>query len=121
MNILRKFQKTIKRYEMLLQENQEEAKKGKNDFIKDVELIKKALNKYIDETAKELQIWCDTSVAVFEKKDNRLYLKIKKKIDMAIVNHYLNKLSGYLSKAGLLQKRLLKIEQRFKQYQYFIS
>ena len=38
-----------------------------------------------------------------------------------IVNHYLNKLSGYLSKAGLLQKRLLKIEQRFKQYQYFIS
>ena len=41
MNILRKFQKTIKRYEMLLQENQEEAKKGKNDFIKDVELIKK--------------------------------------------------------------------------------
>ncbi len=68
MNILRKFQKTIKRYEMLLQENQEEAKKGKNDFIKDVELIKKALNEYIDETAKELQIWCDTSVAVFEKK-----------------------------------------------------
>lgn len=37
------------------------------------------------------------------------------------INHYLNKLSGYLSKAGLLQKRLLKIEQRFKQYQYFIS
>ena len=56
-----------------------------------------------------------------KKKDNRLYLKIKKKIDMAIVNQYLNKLSGYLSKAGLLQKRLLKIEQRFKQYQYFIS
>ena len=38
-----------------------------------------------------------------------------------IVNHYLNKLSGYLSKAGLLKKSLLKIEQRFKQYQYFIS
>lgn len=121
MIILRKFQKVIEKYEILLQRYQEEAKKGKNDFIKDVELIKEALNEYIDETTKEFQIWCDTSVAIFEEKDNKLYLKIKKKIDMAIVNHHLNRLSNYLSKAGLLQKRLLKIEQRFIQYQYFIS
>ncbi len=121
MNILREIQKAIEKYEILLQEYQEEAKKGKNDFIKDVETISEALNSYIDETAKESQIWCDTSVAVFEEKDNNFCLKIKKKVDMMIVNYYLNKLSAELSKAGLLQKRLLKIKQRFVQYQYFIS
>ena len=121
MNILRKFKKVIEKYEILLQKYQEEAKKGKNDFIKDVESISEALNSYIDETTKEFQIWCDTSVAVFEEKENILCLKIKKEVDMAIVNYHLNKLSAKLSKAGLLQKRLLKIEQRFVQYQYFIS
>ncbi len=121
MNILRKFEKVIGKYEILLQKYQEEAKKEKNDFIKDVEAISEAMNSYIDETAKELQIWCDISVAVFEEKDNILCLKIKKKVDMAIVNYHLNKLSVKLSKAGLLQKRLFKIKQRFIQYQYFIS
>ena len=121
MNILREFRKVIEKYEILLQKYEEEAKKGKNDFIKDVEAISESLNSYIDETTKEFQIWCDTSVAVFEEKDNNLCLKIKKKVDMVIVNYYLNKLSAKLSKAGLLQKRLLKIRQRFVQYQYFIS
>ena len=121
MNILRGFRKVIEKYEILLQKYEEEAKRGKNDFIKDVEAITEALNSYIDETDKEFQIWCDTSVAVFEEKDNNLCLKIKKKVDMVIVNYHLNKLSAKLSKAGLLQKRLLKIKQRFVQYQYFIS
>ena len=121
MNILREFKKVIEKYEILLQKYQEEAKKGKNDFIKDIEAISESLNSYIDETAKEFQIWCDTSVAVFEEEDNNLCSKIKKKVEMIIVNHYLNKLSAELYKAGLLRERLLKIKQRFVQYQYFIS
>lgn len=116
MNILREIQKAVEKYEILLQENQEEAKERKNEYLKCIEAAKQDLNECIDRNAKEYQIWSERLVEVFEKKDDKLYLKIEKKIDMAVISSYLNRISIDLFKAGLLQERLLKIEQRFIQY-----
>ena len=119
MRELRKIQKAVKQYENLLLVNQENARKYYEEYLKDIEILREITEVYIDETSKIFQKWCDTSVSVFEQPENNIFQKIKRKIDMTITNHYLNKLSYELLEAGIMQRGLERIKERFVQYKYF--
>lgn len=119
MRELRKIQKAVKQYENLLLINQENARKYHKEYLDDIEILKEVTEVYINETSKIFQKWCDASVSVFEQPENNIFQKIKRRIEMAITNHYLNKLSYELSKVGILQRSLEKIKERFIQYKYF--
>lgn len=119
MRELRKIQKAVKQYENLLLVDQENARKYHKEYLKDIEILREVTKVYIEETSKIFQQWCNTSVSVFEQPENNIFQKIKRKIDMTITNHYLNKLSHELSEAGIMQRGLERIKERFVQYQYF--
>ena len=117
MKELRKIEKAIKEYEILISNDQKTARENCEYYIKDIESLNSFIESYLDTTVQNFQVWCDTSVSVFEEETNNVFGKIKKQIDRVITNHYLNKLSLEMSKAGILQKRLSKIKLRFIQYQ----
>ena len=119
MREIRKLEKTVDKYEKLLLEDQEEAKQNKEIYINDLKLLIDFMEKYIEDISDKFQIWCDACVNVFDQSTNNIFLRIKRAIDMKIVNHYLNKFSKMMSKAGILQSRLKKIQKRFEQYKYF--
>ena len=119
MGELRKLEKAVNKYEEMLLKNQEEAKRNKEIYINDVKMLVDFIEEYIEDISNKLQIWCDVSVSVFDQSTNNIFLKTKRAIDMKIVNHYLNKFSKMMSKAGLLQRRLEKIQKRFEQYKCF--
>ena len=119
MRELRKIEKAVKQYKMLLIRNQEEAKRNKKKYLEDLENLMKFIDVYKEDISEKFQIWCNTSVRVFESPTSNVFLEIKRNIDMKIVNHYLNKFSYSLSKVDILKRELKTIRQRFIQYQYF--
>lgn len=119
MNELREIQKAVVKYENLLANNQENAKMYCKEYMEDLEILKTVNETYIDSTVKIFQEWCNFSVIIFETVPNNIFQRIKKCIDMKIANHYLNTISYKMSKAGILQIKLDKINLRFIQYQYF--
>lgn len=121
MKILREVEKAVEEYGRLLQNDQENAKEYCKEYIDDIEILINVIEVYINETSNKFQVWCDTSVRIFESSKSNTFLKLKRSIEMKIINHYLNKGSYQLSKAGILQSKLEKIEERFIQYKYFIK
>ncbi len=119
MREMRKVEKAVKQYEKLLLQNPQNAKEYKEDYLKDVELLIAVVETYIKDTARIFQIWCDTSVRIWAEPSNNVLQKIKRAIDMAIANYYLNRLSGEIAKAEKFKKPLKKIKGRFEQFQYF--
>lgn len=119
MRELRKVTKAVKEYEKLLTEDPQNAKTYQKEYRNDVEILVAVIQTYLNTTAEILQTWCEISVEVFDMPTNNLFQRIKRAIHMAIVNHYLNRLSLEMSKAGKLQTALTKIQTRFMQYQYF--
>ena len=118
MREIRKLEKAVKQYERLLIEDPNDAKENKEIYINDLKLVMDYMEDYIDDMSEKYQIWCDTSVDVFEAPTNNIFLRIKRAVDMYIVNYYLNKFSKMMSNAGILQTKLEKIKERFIQYQY---
>lgn len=116
MRELRKIQKAIIQYERLLAYDQQEAKEKCDFYMSDIEEINSYIESYLDTTLEIFKVWCDANVSIFEEEERNIFQKIKRKINMMIVNHYLNKLSFEMSKAGVLQKRLGDIKLRFIQY-----
>ena len=121
MNILRKIQKSIEEYQILLNTDTESAKKNSKEYLNDIICIEVLLEKFIEEATEELKKWCDISVSNFFNDSTNIFLKIKRQIDMAIINHYLYKISGELAIAGKCQARLNPIKERFIQFEYLIS
>ena len=119
MRELRKVTKAVKDYEKLLTEDPQNAKTYQKEYRNDVEILVAVIQTYLNTTAEILQTWCEISVEVFDMPTNNLFQRIKRTIHMTIVNHYLNRLSLEMSKAGKLQTALTKIQTRFMQYQYF--
>lgn len=120
MRELRKIQKAITQYERLLAYDQQEAKEKCDFYMNDIEGINSYIESYLDTTVDVFQKWCDANVSIFEMEERNVFQKVRSKIDMMIVNHYLNKLSFRMSKAGVLQKRLAEIKLRFLQYKCLI-
>ena len=118
MREMRKVEKAVIKYAMLLVQDPQNAKKYKDDYLKDVELLITVVETYIDQTAKDLQNWCDTSVKVWDLPTDNLFEKIRRAISMAISNHYLNILCEKMAKAGKFQEILALIKERFEQYKY---
>ena len=118
---LRKIEKAVKKYEILLLQDQENAKKHQKEYREDVEIRIAVIEAYLDDATKKLQTWCDTSVEVWDAPTNNVFQRIKRAIQMAIVNYHLNYLSGQMARAGKLQELLAKIKSRFAQFQYFCS
>ena len=119
MREIRKLEKAVKEYETLLIEDPIDAKENKEIYINDLKLVMDYMEDYIDDMSEKYQIWCDTSVDVFEAPTNNIFLRIKREVDMYIVNYYLDKFSKMMSTVGELQTRLKKVQERFIQYQYF--
>lgn len=119
MREIRKLEKAVKEYEILLIEDPVDAKENKQIYMDDLEGIMEYLENYLNDLSEKYQIWCDTSVSVWEQSTNNIFLRTKRKVDMYIVNYYLDKFSKIMSQVGQLQLRFKKIQERFVQYQYF--
>ena len=116
---MRKVEKAVKEYEKLLLQDPQNAKRYKEEYLKDVEILIAVVETYIENTEKVFQIWCDTSVRVWEEPTNNVFQRIKRAIGMSISNHYLKFLSKQMAKADKFQKPLGLIKERFEQFQYF--
>lgn len=119
MGDLRKVEKAVKEYIVLLSENQENAKKYQEEYRLDVEGLIAFIERYIDDTAEDFQKWCDICVCVFVESDKTLFQRIKNKINTIIVNHMLNRLTDELHTAGIIQDELTEILKRFNQFKYY--
>lgn len=120
MNELRKIEKAVKKYEKTLNDNEKIIKENLKVCTNDLELIMAVLEAYIDSTLEIFQKWCDISVDVFSRTEDNIFLKLKRGIEMKIVNHYLNKLSYEISMAYTYQRRLEQIQMRVAQFQYWL-
>ena len=118
MKELRKIQKAVKQYENLLLENQENARMYHEQYLQEIEVLGEIINLYIEQTSKVFQEWCNISIQIFVLPENNIFQKIKRKINMNIVNYYLNKYSYELTEIGIMQRGLERIKQRFIQYKY---
>ena len=121
MKELRKIQKSIKQYQILLNTDTQNAKQNCKEYLEDVTSIEDFINYYIEDASKELQKWCDISVTKFFSESKNIILKMKRWIDMAIINHYLSKISGELAVAGKCKENLKSIKERFIQYEYLVN
>ena len=121
MRTLRRIQKSIKRYQFLLNEDIEHAKSNSKEYLKYVTELEEYLEYYIEDAAEEFQRWADISVTNFFKSSKNIILIVKRKIDMIIINHYLNKISGELAVAGQCQEKLKRIKERFIQFEYLTN
>ena len=119
MSEIRKLEKAAREYEKLLMEKPKEAKKYHKECRKEINSLLRIIETYIDNEAKMFQLWADTSVAVFDEPEDNIFQSIKRKIDMAYVNYFLNKISYNLSKAGTIKRGLEKMEHRFMQFEYW--
>ena len=119
MRELRKIEKAVISFEKMLIEDPQKARTYKNEYKDYVETLLEVMKNYIDTTADIFETYCDSCVKVWDAPTCNLSKKIRRTIDMAIINYYLNILSLELSKAGMLQRRLIKINDRFTQLQYF--
>lgn len=116
---LRKIRNAVNNYVVLLAEHPEEVRKHYQDYISDVEKLSETVENYINTTSDLFQEWCEASVEVFEYEDNNFFQKIYKKINMFIVNHYLNRFSYELSVCGIFQDNLDIISKRLANYEIF--
>ena len=119
MRELRKIKKAVNCYLKLIATDQQNARRYCKEYLQDVDILQTTIEAYIDQTSKIFKDWCKASVNVFDLPENNILQKIKKMINLKIVNHYLNKFSYELSASGLLQKKLTIIKERLTQYQYF--
>lgn len=118
MRELRKIQKAIEKYQILLNRDTPNARQNCREYLEDVTSIEDFINFFIEDASKELQKWCDISVTNFFSESRNIILRIKKRIDMSIINHYLNKISRELAVAGRCQENLQPIKKRFLQFKY---
>lgn len=116
---LRKIRNAVNNYVVLLAEHPEKVREHYKDYILDVEKLSESVENYINSTADLFQDWCQASVEVFEYEDNNFFKQIYKKINMMIVNHYLNKFSYELSVCGIFQDNLDIISKRLANYEIF--
>ena len=116
---LRKFRKTVNEYVLLLKEHPEDARTNCKHYLSDISTLQNIIEQYINNTADTFQIWCDKSVEVFTYEADNIFARVKKKVNMLIVNHYLNKLSYELSICGIFMTNLQIINTRLVQYDVF--
>ena len=121
MKTLRRIQKSIKKYQILLNEDTENAKSNSKEYLECVIQLEEYLEYFIEDVSNELQKWCDISVTNFFKCSKNIILIVKRKIDMMIINHYLNKISGELAVAGQCQEKVKRIKERFIQFEYLVN
>lgn len=119
MNELRKLEKKVNGFEVLLSKYPEEAKKNKDGYIQDLEVLIDFIDDYIKFLSEKLQEWYSVNISIFEVTTTNIFFDVSKKIDTIIVEHYLKKYSKEMLKAESLQKRLKVIEKRFMQFKYF--
>ena len=121
MNELRNIKKELDKYENIIQNDPENIRKQCKIYADDIELLYDYIEKHIASTSEILQVWCEISVENFMLQPTNIFLKIKRNIDMKIINHYLNKMSGELALAGILRRKTERIKTRLIQYQYFCN
>lgn len=120
MKILRNLEKAAGQYQLMLETNQENLRLYKNEYSEDLERLTQMTDDYISSASQEFKMWADMSVEVFISKPGRNIFKLaRKKIDMAIINHFLNSLSYKLTKAGKIKSILEKVTERINQFKYW--
>lgn len=116
---LREIRNAVNNYVVLLAEHPEEVREHYKDYILDVKKLSESVENYINNTSDLFQEWCETSVEVFAFTENNFFQLIYKKINMFIVNHYLNRFSYELSVCGIFQDNLKVISKRLANYEIF--
>lgn len=118
MRELRKMTKKVNKYLVLIYYNPEKAKSNCSIYFNDVQLLRKEVNSYIDKTANSFKKACDISVKVWDISTSNIFSKVVRSIAMIIVNNYLSRYSYELFAAGILQRNLEPIIERFEQFRH---
>ena len=118
MNVIKEIEMGIKRCQNILTYDLENAKKFKVQYREEVGVLISANEKFIDEKVKELEVWCETSETVWNLPQDGIFIRIKRKILMAITNHYINNISGEMARAGIAREKLDEIRSRFDGFIY---
>ena len=121
MRELRKIQKAIEEYQILLKTDTQNAKQNCIEYLEDVTSIEGFINYFIEDASKELERWCHISAGNFLNQSTNIFLKVKRWINMSIINHYLNKISRELAIAGKCQESLIPLKERFVQFKYLTN
>ncbi len=117
---LMRFRKAIDKYEVLIYSYPETAKENKKIFTKDIKDLLDFLNKYMDDEAEELKVFCDLNVELYYSEDTGIFKKIKNYIGQRVVDYKINKISRNLEKAEFEEQRLKGVLHRFEQYSFLL-
>lgn len=118
MNVIKEIEKGIKRCQEILTYDLENAKKYKVQYREEVGVLISANEKFIDEKSKELEAWCEASENVWSLPQEGIFLRIKRKVLMAVTNHYISNISGEMARAGIAREKLDEIKSRFDGFIY---
>ena len=119
MSEIRKLEKAAREYEKILLNKPEEAKMYHKECRREIKALLSITESYIDSESKMFLLWADESAKNFNEPEGNIFKRIKRKIDMLFVNHFLNKISYNLSKAGTIKRGLEKMDHRFMQFEYW--
>ena len=116
---LRKMKNSVNYYVVLFANHPEKFKEDYDYFSGVIEMLQSDLKTYLDKTLDIFLIWCIESVEIFSSSSSNIFLKLKRSINMAISNYYLNKYSYDILVISILQKNLNIISKRLEQIKYF--
>ena len=121
MNVLRQIEKGVEEAEFILEHDVENAKKYKNSYREDVEILIQANDTFLENAAKEYKVWAETCEQVYEIPQTGIFITLKRDFLMMITNYYLNKYTYQMEESGRLGKRLEAIKRSFDGFIYLTA
>lgn len=112
---LRKIERTINCFYLLVNEYPEEIKKNLDEFGKDAKILNDLMKNYIDDLQAEY-VDMNEEYNEYLKNDK---LNIFQKINMKSLSYFMSKYEELIQKSTVLQKKIDKVELRIMQFKYF--
>ena len=112
MNVLKEIQKGIWRCQYLLENDVTNAKRYKIHYREEVDILIAANTKFMDQSVKKLQQWCEISAIAWNIPQKGIQ-KLKRKLVMSIANNQIDKLSTDIFKCATFKEELDAIRSRF--------
>ena len=115
---LRNLEKECKQYQMLMDEHEEWMKEQKEEYFIKVKILIGSVKEYADSIEKKYQDWYHKETILLENVPNNILERITKKIQMAIVDYFLNSHRYKLEKVEKIKDFFEKVLIRLKQFMY---
>ncbi len=116
MKEIRKISKKIKRYQRMLKNNEEEAKRKKEYYIMDIQKMEKRLEELLYNCREDYLKMCKTSTEIYREPLKSSYTKVQLAVKNIITKGKLYKYNISITRIGILQNELTNAQLKLFRY-----